>query len=199
MPSTIQPLYRFSRFYRRQRISRHGQNQGVDICDIIYGILSGRITTSSYTSTGSVIETRGLSGTALTCTKGSPWSESGVYVTQPSPSTILLPAGTIKIPTLWILPNGTKLIGEGTSNPALNLSNNQLQTTILALDALSSGPMIQFGDSNCPGSPTPTCTGISIESLTLGRKQSHADRHREPEFKTRGPVPGFVSCAESAP
>jgi hypothetical protein len=143
----------------------NGTNESPNICGAIYGILSGQF--YNYPSAGAVIDARGISGTtALTCSSStSPWfTQSGGYVSKPS--TILLPAGTIQIPYSWVLPNGTRLVGEGTTNPALNLSNNQLQTTILALSGLSSGPMIQFGDSNCPGS-SPTCTGISIENLTL--------------------------------
>jgi hypothetical protein len=131
-----------------------GQNHGVDICDIVYGILSGRIKTSSYTNTGAVIDARGLSGTALTCTKGSPWSEGGVYVTQPSPSTILLPPGTITINSTWVLPNSTRVIGEGSADPMLNGNGTTShQTTIQACSPVSScftltgSGMIQLGDT----------------------------------------------------
>ena len=138
-----------------------------DFCATIYNILQA----PNYPAAGAVIDARGISS-SLTCANGtSPWLQSS-HGYQNKPSTILLPAGTINIPAKWVLPNGTRLIGEGTSNPDLNSGNGQLQTTIQATSSLASGPMIQFGDSHCPG-VTPTCTGISVESLTLvGNGQS---------------------------
>ena len=150
----------------------NGSNQGVDLCDIIYGILTGRIKTTSYTTAGAVIDARGLSGTALTCTKGSPWTEGSTSVS--APSTILLPATTatapISIPSMWSLPPNTHLIGEG-DNIA---SSTTISTTIQAQSGFS-GSMIQFGSSLCLpplGGPS-TCAGISVEKLTLdGQGQS---------------------------
>jgi len=87
--------------------------QAADICDAVYQLLKGNpnFLTHGYPSSGTIIDARGLSGAALTCTKGSPWSESGVSVA--APSTILLPAGTIIIPGTWVLPKYTRLIGAG--------------------------------------------------------------------------------------
>jgi len=127
-----------------------------DICDTVYKVLQP----SGYSA--AVIDARGLSGSALKCTKGSPWNESGNYLNKPS--TILLPAGTIQISTSWVLPNGTKLIGEGTTG-AEDISGIVLPTTIQDSGSLTSGAMIQFGDStNCPSS---VCTGISVDHLVL--------------------------------
>jgi hypothetical protein len=81
-----------------------------DICDAIYGILKGRFG-NTYPAAGGVIDARGINGAALTCTQGSPWSESAGYANFPS--TILLPAGVILIPSTWTLPDGTKIIGAG--------------------------------------------------------------------------------------
>jgi len=132
-----------------------------DICTTIYLILNG--TNGKYTP-GAVIDARGISGTtALTCPSStSPWfTQSGGYLSNPS--TILLPAATIKIPYSWVLPNGTRLIGEGTTG-AGDISANGSPTTIQAASSFS-GPMIQFGDSiNCPSS---NCTDISVEHLIL--------------------------------
>lgn len=69
---------------------------GTDLCDTIY---RGILQPAGYSA--AVIDARGISGTALTCTHGSPWNESGVYLNKPS--TILLPAGTILIPSTWTL------------------------------------------------------------------------------------------------
>jgi hypothetical protein len=110
-----------------------------DICDAVYQLLKGNpnFLTHGYPSSGTIIDARGLSGAALTCTKGSPWSESGVSVA--APSTILLPAGTIVIPTTWVLPSNTRLIGEGDS-----ISSG---TTIQAKASFSSADMIDLGTS----------------------------------------------------
>jgi len=65
-------------------------------------------------STGGVIDARGLpgtTGTSMTCTTTNPSPWAGIP--NPPPSVILLPAGTIVIPGTWVLPNNTTLIGEG--------------------------------------------------------------------------------------
>jgi len=129
--------------------------QGHDICDTIYVILKA----STYLP--AVIDARGISGAAnLTCTKGSPWNESGSYVNKPS--VILLPAGTIITSVPWVLPANTKLIGVAKGNIQGNGNNYILETTIVA--GFSSGAVVQFGDSHCPSSG---CQGISVEHLTI--------------------------------
>jgi hypothetical protein len=126
-----------------------------DICSTIYGILSPpRYSTA-------VIDARGIAS-GLTCAAGtSPWYNGTTYLNKTS--TILLPAGTVVISMPWILPNGTRLIGVGASDPALDASGSQ--TMIQAAASFSpTGAMIQFGDSNCPAN---VCTGIAVEHLTL--------------------------------
>jgi hypothetical protein len=108
-----------------------------NICAVLKSIL----TSTSYPTTGAVIDARGISGTtALTCTS-SPWAG----ITNPPPSTILLPAGTIVIPSTWTLPTGTHLVGVG--------DNVGSGTTIQATTAFAStaGPMIAFCSSACMG------------------------------------------------
>jgi hypothetical protein len=134
-----------------------------DMCTTIYNVLKA----NSYST--AVIDARGFSGSALNCpANASPWLQNGAYVNKPS--TILLPPGTIKIPITWILPNGTKLIGEGTTG-AEDINGSPVPTTIQAKGPSFSGAMIQFGDSNhCPSS---SCTEISVEHLVLdGNNQS---------------------------
>jgi hypothetical protein len=66
------------------------------------------------TSAGAVIDARGLPGamgTSMKCTTANPSPWAGIA--NPPPSVILLPAGTIVIPGTWVLPNNTRLIGEG--------------------------------------------------------------------------------------
>lgn len=109
---------------------------------------------SLMTSTGGVIDARGLNSLniSMTCT-ASPWAG----ISAPPPSTILLPAGTIVTTKSWILPPSTHLIGEGD-----NISSG---TTIQAKKSGFSGSnVIGFGlTSLC----TPTCSGISVENLNL--------------------------------
>ena len=64
-------------------------------------------------STGAVIDARGLNSdnTSMTCNTANPSPWAGI--TNPPPSTILLPAGTIIISTGWVLPAKTRIIGLG--------------------------------------------------------------------------------------
>jgi hypothetical protein len=139
-----------------------------NICKVLNGILSG----SGYPATGAVIDARGLpgtTGTSMTCTTANPSPWAGI--TSPPPSIILLPSGTIQIPSTWILPSKTHLIGEGVEIPPApsNLSSVPA-TNIQALSNFSS-PMIQFGSSSVCSSSV--CSGISVEQLTLnGNGQS---------------------------
>jgi hypothetical protein len=137
-----------------------GSKQGSDVCDVIYKILTGA-TGIPYPPNGEVIDARALSGTALTCTKGSPWSESGAYVPQPSPSVILLPPGIISTPIAWVLPANTKLIGTTT---AVANGTTPLETTIQPSGSFTFAAVVEFGDStHCPSG----CQGISVEHLTI--------------------------------
>jgi hypothetical protein len=142
--------------------------QNGTICSVIYGILQ------STTYSAAVIDARGLlrstPPTNMTCAAGwTPWNNGITY--QNKPSTILLPATggstptPIVISTPWILPANTHLIGEGDANP---VSATNPATTIQAASGFS-GAMIQFGSSSvCPlVNSVPTCTGISVENLTL--------------------------------
>jgi hypothetical protein len=132
-----------------------------NLCSVLNYVLVNVDQPPVYPS-GAVIDARGLpgtTGTRMTCT-ASPWAG----ISSPPPSTILLPATTasapIVIPTPWILPNNTRLIGQGDNDPA---SATPL-TTIQASSSFS-GNMIQFGSSSvCPSG---VCTGISVENLTL--------------------------------
>ena len=129
----------------------------------ICGVLNSILASTSYPAAGAVIDARGLPGvgTSMTCT-GSPWAG----ITNPPPSTILLPAtaasAPIVIPTPWVLPNNTRLIGQGDNDP----SSASPRTTIQASSSFS-GNMIQFGSSSSSVCPSSVCTGISVENLTL--------------------------------
>jgi hypothetical protein len=141
--------------------------QGVDFCGVLHNVLL-----TVVPATGAVIDARGLpnTGTSMTCS-ASPWAG----ITNPPPSTILLPAtgglspnppNPIIIPSPWILPANTHLIGEGDGITSNSFSPG---TTIQAAASFS-GNMIQFGPSSCLSY---VCTGISVENLTLdGNAQS---------------------------
>ena len=132
-----------------------------NICGILHSILIG----GSYPATGAVIDARGLpgtTGTSMTCT-ASPWAG----INNPLPSTILLPAGIIVIPTTWVLPSNTRLIGEGEGVPVYSSGNlvSAPGTWIKAMANGSLSSMIQFGSSSVCASGV--CSGISVEQLTL--------------------------------
>jgi hypothetical protein len=124
------------------------------VCSVLNYVLN----TSNHilTSTGAVIDARGviLAGASPTCTSAypSPWSG----ISSPPPSTILLPAGVITIPSTWVLPSNTHLIGEGdNTSAAINTTLRVSSGTFTA-----PGPIIQFG-------PAAGASGISLEKLTL--------------------------------
>ena len=135
-------------------IDAFGVSQGADICATINGILR-----SSTFVAGTVIDARGISST-LTCAAGtSPWFDGSSY--QNKAATILLPAQTITISSAWVLPGGTKIIGEGVGSTVIKACG--------AHSCFADDWMILFAQA-CPAIPctgsTPA-TGISVENLTL--------------------------------
>jgi hypothetical protein len=92
-----------------------------------------------------VIDARGIPQPSACAS--SPWNGTNTITI---PSTVLLPAGTISLSATWILPPGTKVVGEG------------LEITKLSTSAIS--PVIKMGSSSC--SPFP-CTGIGIQDLSV--------------------------------
>jgi len=83
------------------------------------------------------------------------------------PSVILLPAGTIVINTGWILPDRTRIYGQG-ERPGASTSG----TVIQAVSSFGSGnPMIQLVSSTvCPtsnGGESYVCFGLSVQDLLL--------------------------------
>jgi len=148
-----------------------GNSQGVDLCDTINGILGNRFG-GTYPSSGTIIDARGIRGSALTCTLGSPWTEGGTTVT--APSTILLPAGTIIIPGTWVLPNYTRLIGAGDALDYLSTGTGTVSvgTTLQACKSSINGCSFNPNDTDMIdlGTPplcAPECNSVSVENLTL--------------------------------
>jgi hypothetical protein len=130
-----------------------GSVQNPNFCTVLNLVLASIVQPPTYPS-GAVVDARGLNSTNtnMTCT-GTPWSG----ITNPPPSTILLPAGSITIPSTWVLPNGTRVIGEGSTNPYATITA-VFQTTIQASSSLT-GAMIQFCSS--------VCAGVTLEDVTL--------------------------------
>jgi hypothetical protein len=157
-------------------------NTSTTICATIYNILTGASGYGTYPSAGAVIDARGLtsSNSKLTCSSSpaeSPWDPHTSGSTYADvPSVILLPAGTITISYTWVLPNSTKIVGQGASTPVT--TGTQTGTVLTAASSFT-GPassyspaapvaMIQFGDpgtQTCGG--TGVCFNISVEDLTL--------------------------------
>ena len=106
-------------------------NTNPNICTILNNILNGTLLVKQggYPATGAVVDARGLNSnnTSLTCS-ASPWAG----ISNPPPSTILLPAGTIIIPGTWVLPNYTRLIGAGDALDYLSTGTVSVGTTLQA-------------------------------------------------------------------
>jgi hypothetical protein len=122
-------------------------------------------------SAGGVVDARGVNpaNTKSTSCTGTPFN--GTFAIN-TPSTVLLPAGTIPLGKTWILPNGTKLIGQGAGSP-LSTGLDSV-TTIQAKATFSTTFMIQMGPNSnnspltaCTALPGGFCTGISVENLAL--------------------------------
>lgn len=131
-----------------------------DFCAVVNKALN------TLTASGGVIDARGInSGGSNTCAKSPFISPSTIN----TPSTVLLPTGTITISKGWILPNGTKIIGQGAGYPGYSV------TTIKAASGFtSSGTMIQMGPNStnspltaCSLATAGFCTEVSVEDLTL--------------------------------
>jgi hypothetical protein len=130
--------------------------------------------------TGGVIDARGLpgtTGTSMTCTAANPSPWAGIA--NSPPSVILLPAGTIIIPGAWVLPNNTRLIGEGDAlNHNFPSGTIAVGTTLQACKSsctFTGTDMIDLGSSNIcdPQNNGTVCNNVSVENLILdGQGQS---------------------------
>jgi hypothetical protein len=157
-----------------------------DLCGKIYTILSS----TSYPSTGAVIDARGLAGSALTCASGtSPWIYGGLAPVN-VPSVILLPTGTINIPRTWILPGETRIKGVGEDgNSSGTVIQPQSGFNGSALIQFGAGPNFQFGDSveNVTlNGMTQNISGIQNE---YSQEESYVDHVNFQNFGSLGPPP----------
>jgi hypothetical protein len=140
-------------------------SKATDFCGVLKYVLANVDQPPTYPS-GAVIDARGLKSgnTSMTCT-ASPWAG----ITLPPPSNILLPAGTIVIPSTWKLPPSTHLIGAGSN---ITSSGFTPGTTLAAQSGFTGTAMISFGSSSLC---TSTCTGIAVENLTLNGQSQAID------------------------
>jgi hypothetical protein len=127
------------------------QFSGADVCAKIASAIS------AAPAVGAVIDARGVSpGTCASV----PWNGTG---STPNPAVILLPAGTITIPSTWVLPNYTRVFGQGQRG-----SPSASGTVIQGASTFSTGtPMIEFGyisSGSCASSPL---FGISVQDVML--------------------------------
>jgi hypothetical protein len=144
---------------------------GSNLCKVLNGILSG--TSTTYPATGAVVDARGLANstppTSMTCTTTNPSPWAGI--TNPPPSTILLPATggatptPIIIPSTWVLPNNTRLIGEGDGIPSTSTGFTPGTMIQAVANGFTGSSMIQFGTSASVCGAA--CSAISVEQMTL--------------------------------
>ena len=130
-----------------------------DFCVVLYNILSA----SSYGTTfpsGAVIDARGINAgnNSMSCgSTSTPWVQGSASTFNPS--TILLPSGTLTISKGWVLPDRTRIFGEG-NNPSPG------GTTIKAHSGFA-GTMIQMGSSSCNDGGAGQCYGVVVASMLL--------------------------------
>ncbi len=126
---------------------------GADVCAKINNALLNLANGTNYPGGAAVIDARGVATTLFTCAH-SPWYNLSTIKS----AVILLPSGTIKISSTWTLPSGTKIVGEGGEDPALEPAGQTIGTILQAQSNF--GPMIAMGS-------TSGCQGASVEDLVL--------------------------------
>lgn len=144
--------------------------QSSDVCLTLSSILSG---TAFNNTNGAVIDARGIgAGTTQPCTVN-PWGTipSGGWNT---PATILLPSGTITVSKTWIIPNFSRIVGEGPGVTTLAAAS----TFAAGVDGVNA--MVEMGSlysASCagtycfcggPSSAKPAdCVGVQVKDLSL--------------------------------
>jgi hypothetical protein len=133
---------------------------GGDLCGKINAALT-LLNSSPYTGAG-VIDARGITPGGSNSCSANPWA--GFTSTTAPSSVVLLPSGTITLSSgaNWVLPTGTRVIGEGPGASGGTTSSPSV-TTIVAGTSFT-GTMIAMGSSTICGS---ICFGVSVEDLSL--------------------------------
>jgi hypothetical protein len=134
-----------------------------DFCSVVNKALN------TIPASGGVVDARGINpGGSNTCTGDTPYSAT---YTITNPSTLLLPSGTIAINTTWVLPDRTRIIGEGNNPNGATI----MGTLIEANGITASDPMIQMGSTGLCNDPASSgqCYGISISDLAINGANSN--------------------------
>jgi len=127
--------------------------------------------------TGGVVDARNVvdpnNGEIFCSVAGeTPWLQSGVFTT--TPSEILLPPAFIYIQTPWILPDRTRIFGDG----MLGTFGTFIWAAQGSQGTFTGTEMIYMGyngtPTGYPSAPCPNaniCNGVSVENLTLNAQQ----------------------------
>jgi len=141
-----------------------------DICTRINTIFFNM---GAATTTGVVIDARGVTPTSGTTTQPcttNPWYNA---TKNAPPATVLLPAGTITICATWTPPYFTKIIGEGPGQGGTLGTTLQVGSSSECGGQTFSGTaMIQMGGSACNSTD---CFSVSVEDLTLDGQNASVD------------------------
>jgi hypothetical protein len=163
-----------------------GMNTKGDVCADIWEALNSVL---SGNPPMAVIDARGIPqpSTGFSCS-ATPWTFGATIGMLPS--VILLPAGVITIQTGWVLPDQTRIIGEG-ADP------NEVSGTIIRSSPSFPGSnyMITFGSTtgtdsiHCTQQGPYICNGMGIENLTLdGNNNSNVNGIENIAAQERGYV-----------
>jgi hypothetical protein len=135
--------------YYSTQYTQNGSGIYVDASQFTSGDFCARIAAAINSiggaPNGATVDARGINAGGTNGCHNSPWN--GVSASYSI--VLLLPAGTINISSTWVIPNSTRVVGEGSG-----------VTTIK--DAVGLNPMLSMGSSAC--SP---CMGVSVEELTI--------------------------------
>jgi hypothetical protein len=151
-------------------IDASGVTQGSDICVTLANVLAGSL---FNTGSGAVIDARGINpGTTQPCSVN-PWGviPSGGWAKT---ATILLPSGTITISKTWILPNFSRVFGEGpgvTKLAAAAAFSPDVDGVNAMMELGSAYTSSSCGSAYCfcgGGTTKPAdCVSVGIRDLTL--------------------------------
>lgn len=125
---------------------------GDDICTRINAALLYAQGHAASFPAGVVVDARGVlpsvgNPDAQQCSTTSPQPFNGVTIA----STVLLPPLTIKIPKQWLLPDKTRIVGEGPNSILVAISGFISDSTNSIIEMCSTG----------------TCTGVAVEHLKI--------------------------------
>jgi hypothetical protein len=131
-----------------------------DFCSVVNQALK------TLPSTGGVVDARGVNPGANNTCVNSPFTTPNSITT---PSTVLLPPGPIYIHAPWVMPNQTRISGEGRKTLVIACSStlpvtptNPCGSSNFNFDSTDS--IIEMGSASLCSTP---CTGVSIEHVLV--------------------------------